>query len=130
MAITLAAMRAMMHQTHAGAETRGVLDADAESPPWYERMGEPGEFAADRPATTVAQMAREQRAAMGWISVSDRLPTEETRVLVFSAERGIEVAFRWVSSHGGTYWEYREDSVAMIGSGVTHWAPLPPLPIK
>lgn len=59
-----------------------------------------------------------------WISVEDRLPEANEKVLVVE-KYGISCAYLW----GGCEKPYFVDDTEMIEiDNVTHWMPLPPLP--
>ena len=59
----------------------------------------------------------------GWISVEERLPEKDTRVLVFS-ECGVEV-FEY---EGDDKWWADDGWVHTNTYGITHWQPLPEPP--
>jgi peptidoglycan/xylan/chitin deacetylase (PgdA/CDA1 family) len=64
-------------------------------------------------------------AGMEWISVTDRLPDELSRVLAVTAERGITIAWCRRERLGDLVWVTLDD---YYGENVTHWLPLPEPP--
>ena len=64
-------------------------------------------------------------AGMEWISVTDRLPDELSRVLAVTAERGITIAWCRRERLGDLVWVTLDD---YYGENVTHWMPLPEPP--
>lgn len=69
----------------------------------------------------------EDKRMMEWISVKDRLPTEETNVLVFAVSRyasGQEIFIdRMMQSKDGLIWVYTQNHYE-----ITHWMPIPEPP--
>jgi hypothetical protein len=64
-------------------------------------------------------------AGMEWISVTDRLPDELSRVLAVTAERGITIAWCRRERLGDLVWVTLDDC---YGENVTHWMPFPEPP--
>ena len=58
-----------------------------------------------------------------WISVHDRLPEEEAKVLVCIDWERIETAYLYLN----TWYDWATNS-PVIGGHVSHWAELPKLP--
>lgn len=67
----------------------------------------------------------------GWISTSDRLPEQGVDVLLCVVDREmIVVGSLEQAAPGELYWESDSDEVAASPlSYVSHWMPLPPLPL-
>lgn len=65
---------------------------------------------------------------MSWISVKDRMPSDTEDVLITDGARISTGWFddHWTDDHG--YGDYDSDFIFYCEL-VTHWAPLPPLPI-
>lgn len=59
-----------------------------------------------------------------WISVKDRLPEEDTDVLIFSRKFKICTIGRCMKSSWGRWWTTNHAGCANI----THWMPLPEPP--
>jgi len=60
-------------------------------------------------------------AGMEWISITDRLPAEEQRVLVCSQSNGLHIAYL-------DLWRQWRDADDNPGKKITHWTPLPEPP--
>jgi len=60
----------------------------------------------------------------GWISVSNRLPEENEKVLLYSCEEGVEAG---LLRYDG---DYQLCSCSLEQDDVTHWQPLPKPPGK
>ena len=56
-----------------------------------------------------------------WIPVSERLPEEEQRVLVWSQSNGLHIAYL-------DLWQQWRDADDNHGKKITHWMPLPKPP--
>ena len=56
-----------------------------------------------------------------WIPVSERLPDEEQRVLVWSQSNGLHIAYI-------DLWRQWRDADDNHGKKITHWMPLPEPP--
>ena len=56
-----------------------------------------------------------------WIPVSERLPEEEQRVLVWSQSNGLHIAYL-------DLWQQWRDADDNHGKKITHWMPLPEPP--
>ena len=65
---------------------------------------------------------------MEWISVDDKLPEVNKRVLTCDEIGHIECA-KFVNLSGRTYWLTNQDQY-QLHITVTHWMPLPDLPGK
>ena len=62
-------------------------------------------------------------AGMEWISVDERLPEQEQRVLVWSQSNGLHIAYL-------DLWRQWRDSDDNPGKKITHWMPLPEPPTQ
>jgi hypothetical protein len=60
-------------------------------------------------------------AGMEWISVTDRLPAGEQRVLVWSQSNGLHIAYL-------DLWGQWRDADDNPGKKIVHWMPLPEPP--
>lgn len=67
----------------------------------------------------------------GWISTADRLPDQGVDVLLCVLDRGLVVVGSLEqAAPEELYWESDSDEVAASPlSYVSHWMPLPPLPL-
>ena len=67
----------------------------------------------------------------GWVSTNDRLPEQGVEVLLCVASEGrIVVGSLEQAAPGELYWESDSDEVAASPLAyVSHWMPLPPLPL-
>jgi len=80
----------------------------------------------------IAALRDREKTVRGWISVEDRLPELEQRVLILD---GGDVAFATrihKRNDGRVFWDaenYGYDGTSDEAIGVTHWQPLPELPI-
>ena len=62
---------------------------------------------------------------MEWISVKDRLPENDTRVLAYCKDRCIhDVKWRWADNA----WYDKGSAAVYLAGFVTHWLPMPEPP--
>ena len=65
------------------------------------------------------------REQMEWISVKDRLPENDTRVLAYCKDRCIhDVKWRWADNA----WYDKGSAAVYLAGFVTHWLPMPEPP--
>lgn len=62
-----------------------------------------------------------------WVSVEERLPEDNTQVLMWSAKWKIAEAGSYYNQH---FWVYSEIGDGYIADNITHWMPLPLPPEK
>ena len=62
-----------------------------------------------------------------WVSVEEKLPEDNTQVLMWSARWKIAEAGSYYNQH---FWVYREIGDGYIADNITHWMPLPSPPDK
>ena len=75
-----------------------------------------------RDRTSVDSLARVgTMAGMEWISVTDRLPAGEQRVLVWSQSNGLHIAYL-------DLWRQWRDADDNPGKKISHWMPFPEPP--
>lgn len=60
-----------------------------------------------------------------WVSVEERLPENNTQVLMWSARWKIAEAGSYYNKH---FWVYSEIGDGYIADNITHWMPLPAPP--
>ena len=60
---------------------------------------------------------------MEWIKTSDQMPEFAGNYLVFDENDPKKTIYMYFYQHGDTYWE------KIWNKRVTHWMPLPPIPI-
>ena len=60
-----------------------------------------------------------------WVSVEDRMPENNTQVLMWSARWKIAEAGSYYNQH---FWVYSEIGDGYIADNITHWMPLPAPP--
>lgn len=60
-----------------------------------------------------------------WVSVEDKLPENNTQVLMWSARWKIAEAGSYYNQH---FWVYSEIGDGYIADNITHWMPLPRSP--
>lgn len=65
-----------------------------------------------------------------WISVEDRLPDKHTEVLTYSEEYDCIIGCLLDSGKWGAIWvDYESGEPWLTDAIVTHWMPLPELPV-
>lgn len=62
-----------------------------------------------------------------WVSVEEKLPEDNTQVLMWSARWKIAEAGSYYNQH---FWVYSEIGDGYIADNITHWMPLPAPPDK
>lgn len=62
-----------------------------------------------------------------WVSVEEKLPEDNTQVLMWSARWKIAEAGSYYNQH---FWVYSEIGDGYIADNITHWMPLPSPPDK
>ncbi len=68
---------------------------------------------------------------MNWISVKDRLPLESKDYLVVCTTVTVRpIIASWIANQEGWYDTTQPDDIYPLGGEVTHWAELPPLPMR
>lgn len=73
----------------------------------------------------IAALREQREGKMGWISVKDRLPENDTRVLAYCKDRCIhDMKWRWADNA----WYDKGSAAVYLANFVTHWLPLPELP--
>ena len=87
--------------------------------PWYNKDFAAAKIVRKDAVTAVEMCIKEAPSVAEWISVKDRLPEPNTRVLVY-AKQGCYINLRVDYICNGGIWFY-----SMM---VTHWMPLPELP--
>lgn len=66
---------------------------------------------------------------MDWVSVKDRIPESEKRVLAYCAKtKKMFVGFFWEGKYDKNWYLVGSKGRWYTATGVTHWAPLPEPP--
>lgn len=64
----------------------------------------------------------------GWISVKERLPEEDVRVLIAVKRDRHPVSVGYRSDYPDRSWYDNIEEFAVEAEDITHWMPLPPAP--